>query len=47
MDWQVWQEGTAGATEWEISYVDQYTFMPDPAHSGTHYAWHDDDGSDS
>lgn len=47
VNWQVWQEGDTGATEWEICYVGQYTFMPDPAHSGTHYAWHDDTGSDS
>ena len=45
-DWQVWQEGVPGATEWEICYVGQYTYMPDPAHSGTHYAWHDDNGTD-
>ncbi len=44
--WQIWEEGTSGATEWEICFVGQYTFMPDPAHSGTHYAWHDDDGTD-
>ena len=46
-DWQIWEDGVAGAIEWEICYVGQYTYMPDPAHSGTHYAWHDDGVSSS
>jgi hypothetical protein len=44
--WQIWQCGDTGATEWEVCYVGEYSYMPDPAHSGTHYAWHDDNGSD-
>ncbi|RKZ04090.1 hypothetical protein DRQ25_17330 [Candidatus Fermentibacteria bacterium] len=42
--WQVWQEGDPGATEWAVCAVGDSLFMPDPAHSGTHYAWHDDNG---
>ncbi|NOQ23523.1 MAG: hypothetical protein GQ565_12870 [Candidatus Aegiribacteria sp.] len=43
--WQIWEEGDPGATEWAICAVGDSTFMPDPAHSGTHYAWHDDNGT--
>ena len=45
--WQIWQFGEPGCAEWGICAVGDSTFMPNPAHSGTHYAWHDDDNYDT
>lgn len=44
--WQIWELGDTGCSEWVVCEVGDYTYMPDPAHSGTHYAWHDDDESE-